>query len=315
VRIVFFGTPEVAADVLAALLKEKGEVVGVVTQPDRQKGRGQKLAFSPVKEIALKNGLPLEQPEKVKNNPLFKSILGSLRPDIGIVVAYGQIIPKEILDLPKHGFINLHASLLPKYRGAAPVQWALIKGEKESGMTIFRLAEQLDAGPVLAQLAVPISPEDDAETLLKKVFGVGQDLLLSLLPKIAAGEAPLIPQNDAEATFAPTLNKESGAVDWRKSALEIANLTRGMVPWPVAHTIFRGRQLRLFKVKPVDLPGLTPSSLPGEIVAIIKEEGIVVATGIGHLLIVELQLDGGKRMSCKSFLSGHDVKIGETLPN
>ncbi|MBU1866872.1 MAG: methionyl-tRNA formyltransferase, partial [Candidatus Margulisbacteria bacterium] len=222
---MFFGTPGPAAEVLALLLKQKEiEIVGVVTQPDRPKGRGQQLSFSPVKELALKNGLPLEQPEKIRHDQVFKSILESLRPDLGVVVAYGQILPGEILDLPKNGFINLHASLLPKYRGAAPVQWALIKGEKESGMTIFRLTEQLDAGPILSQRAVPIAPEDDAETLLKKVFEVGQRLLLELLPKIAAGKAVLTPQIETECSFAPTLSKESGAIDWRKTAAEIANL-------------------------------------------------------------------------------------------
>ncbi|MFH1390672.1 MAG: methionyl-tRNA formyltransferase [Candidatus Margulisiibacteriota bacterium] len=170
-RVVFFGTPGPAAEVLALLLKQKEiEIVGVVTQPDRPKGRGQQLSFSPVKELALKNGLPLEQPEKIRHDQVFKSILESLRPDLGVVVAYGQILPGEILDLPKNGFINLHASLLPKYRGAAPVQWALIKGEKESGTTIFRLTEQLDAGPILSQRAVPIAPEDDAETPAKEGF-------------------------------------------------------------------------------------------------------------------------------------------------
>lgn len=315
-RVVFFGTPNPAAQILASLIEEKGvEIVGVVTQPDRPRGRGQKLAFSPVKELALKNGFPLEQPEKVKDNQLFKGILASLQPDICVVVAYGKILPKEVLAIPKHGFINLHASLLPKYRGAAPVQWALIKGEKESGLTIFRLAEQLDAGPILAQAAVPIASEDDAETLMVKVFEIGQQLLLPLLPKIIAGQAKAIPQDDAAATFAPTLTKESGAIDWRKSALEISNMVRGMVSWPVAHTIFRGRRLKLFRVQPVDLPEIDPQAAPGTIVAIVKGEGVVVATGLGHLLIKEIQLAGGKRLSCASFLAGHDVEIGETLPN
>ncbi|MFA6170217.1 MAG: methionyl-tRNA formyltransferase [Candidatus Margulisiibacteriota bacterium] len=314
-KLVYFGTPEPAADVLAGLLKAGLTPALVVTQPDRPKGRGQIVGHSPVKEIALDHNLPLEQPERVRNNPVFKALLESIKPDLCIVVAYGQILPADILAIPRLGFINLHASLLPKYRGAAPVQWALINGEKESGVTVIRLTEELDAGPILARQAVLITPEDNAETYLRKAFVAGQELLLNLLPKLEAGEVRSIEQNEAEVTYAPTLKKESGAIDWRKSAVEIANLVRGTLPWPVAHTIYRGRQLKLFNVQTVDLPEIAPHRTVGEIVAIIKGEGLVIATGLGHLLIKEVQLDGGKRMSCASFLAGHDVEIGETLPN
>ncbi|MFA5034352.1 MAG: methionyl-tRNA formyltransferase [Candidatus Margulisiibacteriota bacterium] len=314
-KLVYFGTPDPAADVLAALLKAGFVPELVVTQPDRPKGRGQKIAFSPVKEVALGHNLPLAQPERVKNNPVFKKLLESINPDLCVVVAYGQILPAEILAIPRFGFINLHASLLPKYRGAAPVQWALINGERESGLSIIRLTEQLDAGPILARRAVPITAEDNAETYLRKAFIAGQELLLNLLPKLESGEIEPIEQNESEVTYAPTLKKESGAIDWRKTAIEIANLVRGTLPWPVAHTIYRGRQLKLFNVQAINLPEIAPHRTVGEIVAILKGEGVVIATGLGHLLIKEIQLDGGKRMSCASFLAGHDVEIGETLPN
>ena len=235
-RIIFFGTPEPAVAVLETLLKGNNEIVCVVTQPDRPKGRGQKLSFSPVKESALKHALPVEQPESVKNNKVFQSLIASLKPDLAVVVAYGKILPKELLAIPRYGFINLHASLLPKYRGAAPVQWALLKGEKESGITIFKIVEQLDAGPVIAQKKIKISEDDTAETLLKKIMAEGAKLLTAVLKAIAAGKADPVEQNEAAVTYAPQLTKESGEIDWKKSAREVHDRIRGLVPWPAAHT-------------------------------------------------------------------------------
>lgn len=314
-KIVFFGTPEPAAEVLKTLIEAKREIVAVVTQPDRPKGRGQKVVFSSVKEIALKAALPIEQPESVKNNLLFRSCLESLQPDLAVVVAYGKLLPKEVLDIPKYGFINIHASLLPKYRGAAPIQWALLKGEKESGVTIFKLAAALDAGPILAQKPVKIEDDDDYETLSKKLFAAACPLLLKTLHDIETGKAKYVPQNEAEVTYAATLTKESGEIDWRKPAGEINDRIRALINWPTAHTFFHGQRLKILKARVHSIDLDTREKQPGEVIEIIKNEGILVATGQGNLLVLELQLEGGKRMKAKDFIIGHDVKTGETLPS
>jgi methionyl-tRNA formyltransferase len=314
-RIIFFGTPEPAAAVLQTLIEAKREIALAVTQPDRPQGRGQKVVFSPVKELALKAGLPVEQPASVKNNPGFKALLSSLKPDLCVVAAYGKILPQEILEVPKYGFINLHASLLPKYRGAAPIQWALLNGEKETGITIFKLVEALDAGPVLASQAVPIGDDDNAETLTRKLFAAAGPLLTEALRAIEAGTAKYAAQNEAEATFAPTLTKESGELDWRQPAEEINDRVRALIGWPTAHTFFRGQRLKIFKARlePLDIAAQTRE--PGQIIEIVKNEGILVASGRGNLLLLEVQLEGKKRMKAYDFVIGHDVKTGETLPS
>ena len=314
-KIVFFGTPEPAAEVLQTLIDAKCEIVAAVTQPDRPQGRGQKVAFSPVKELTLKAGLPVEQPATVRNNPGFQAYLSSLKPDLCVVAAYGKILPQEILDIPKHGFINLHASLLPKYRGAAPIQWALLNGEKETGISIFKLVAELDAGPVLARATVKIEDNDNAETLTSKLFMAAGPLLIKTLREIEIGEAKDVPQNEAEASFAPTLTKESGEIDWKKPAEEINDRIRALITWPAAHTFFRGKRLKIFKarVEPLDIAAQARQA--GLIIEIVKNEGILVASGRGDLLLLEVQLEGKKRMKAYDFVIGHDVKTGETLPN
>jgi methionyl-tRNA formyltransferase len=286
----------------------------VVTQPDRPRGRGQKLTPSPVKEVALKHGLPLEQPEKLKGDRVFHSLIQSLNADLAVVVAYGQLIPKDLLDLLPHGFINLHASLLPAYRGAAPIQWALLNGERESGLTIFRLVPQLDAGPILSQRKVAISEEDNAVTLSHKIFSGAPDLLRQALQQIESGQAHYREQEEKLVSQAPLLTPESGEIDWKKSARQVHDRIRALAAWPVAHTFFRGRRLRLFGSRIVEQePGQTVQ--PGEIVSLVKKIGFVVATGEGFLLLDQLQIEGGKRLNAFDFALGHDVKIGETLPN
>ncbi len=314
-KIVFFGTPEPAAEVLQTLLEAKKEVVAVVTQPDRPRGRGQKVSFPPVKEVALKAGLPVEQPASVRNNAEFKTFLSALKPDLCVVVAYGKILPQDILDIPKYGFINIHAALLPKYRGAAPIQWALLNGEKETGITIFKLVEALDAGPVLAHKTVAIAEDDDYETLSRKLFSAACPLLLTAVRAIETGKAEYAEQNEAGVTYAATLTKESGEIDWRKPAAEINDRVRALVSWPTAHTYFHGKRLKIYRVRPVPLDLDTQKKQPGEIVDIIKNEGILVATGRGDLLLLELQLEGKKRMKAYDLVIGHDVKPGETLPS
>ena len=314
-KLVFFGTPEPAAEVLRSLIEAKLEIVAVVTQPDRPQGRGQKVAFSAVKELARKAGLRVEQPASVKNNPDFKASLSSLKPDLCVVAAYGKILPQEILDLPKHGFINIHASLLPKYRGAAPIQWALLNGEKETGITIFKLVEALDAGPVLASTGVKIEEEDDAAVLMKKLFAAAGPLLIKTLHEIETGNAKYVPQQESSASLAPTLTKESGEIDWRKPAEEIGNRVRALITWPTAHTFFRGQRLKIYKARLEPLDIATQEREPGLIIEIVKNEGILVASGRGNLLLLEVQLEGKRRMKAYDFVIGHDVKNGETLPS
>ncbi|MBU1026777.1 MAG: methionyl-tRNA formyltransferase [Candidatus Margulisbacteria bacterium] len=314
-KIIFMGTPQVAAETLKELIKSKHEIICVVTQPDRPKGRGQKVVFSPVKEVALQNDLPLEQPEKVKNNKVFVSLLKSLNPDIIVVVAYGMLLPKEILDIPKYGCLNVHASLLPKYRGAAPVQWALLKGEQETGITVMRLNELLDTGDIIFQEKVEIDDNDNAITLLDKLFDLGKGTLLKALGQIENGTVKYIKQNDSQATNAPMIKKESGEIDWTKSANEIHNRIRAMVPWPVAHTFYKEKLLKIWRSE-IHVLGLeTKTKQPGTIIQVVKNLGFVVATGNGNLLVSEVQLEGKKRMPAYNFVNGHDVKINETLPN
>ncbi|MFH1386724.1 MAG: methionyl-tRNA formyltransferase [bacterium] len=314
-RIIFFGTPEPAAKILEALAKTKHEIALVVSQPDRPKGRGQIISFSPVKEVAVKHKLPVEQPEKVKNNPDFLKKIKDFKADIAVVVAYGKILPKDLLDIPKHGFINLHASLLPKYRGAAPVQWAIINGEKTTGVTIFKIVEQLDAGPIVGSRELGVGSEDNAKTLLDKLFTLGEELLLETLVMIENGTAKFTPQDEEKVTYAPIITKESGELDWKKSANELDNRIRGLFPWPAAHTFWQGKRLKLIKAAPfnIELTGLKKS--PGEIIEIIKNEGFVVATGNGNLLVSEVQSEGGRPLNAYQFAIGHDVKIAEVLPS
>lgn len=314
-KIVFMGTPECGADVLQKLIETGHEIICVVTQPDRPRGRGQKISFSPVKELALKHGLPIEQPEKVKGNQQFNLLLQSISPDIIVVVAYGKILPKGILGIPKFGCINLHASLLPRYRGAAPIQWALLNGENETGITVMKIEELLDTGEIILQEKIRIDENDSAISLSNKLFQSGANLLVKALKQIEEGRAVYTPQKEAEATFAPAIEKESGEIDWRKSALQIHNRIRALVPWPAAHTFYKEKLLKIWRseVHVIDLNA--GARLPGEIVHIVKNIGFVVAAGKGEVLIREVQPEGGRRMPAFNYAIGHDVNIGETLPN
>ncbi len=304
------GTPEPAAKILKTLIESSHEIICVVTQPDRPKGRGKKITFSPVKELALQNDLAIEQPEKVKNNPVLSSLIKSLSPDIIVVVAYGQILPKEIIEIPKYKTINLHASLLPKYRGAAPVQWALLNGEKETGITVMKINEQLDAGDIIAREKVKIESDDNTQTLLEKLFVKGKNLLLLTLKQIEEGKAHYLKQDNNQATLAPSITKESAEIDWKKPAQEIHNRVRAMIPWPVAHTYYQEKLLKIWKSKVVDKNGA-----PGEVLEIVKHQGFVVGTGKGSLLVLEVQLEGKKRLSAHDFIVGKRLSIGDKIPS
>ncbi|MCU0640831.1 MAG: methionyl-tRNA formyltransferase [Candidatus Margulisbacteria bacterium] len=314
-KIIFFGTPDPAAQLLEALIEAKHEIALVVTQPDRPQGRGQKIEPPPVKTVALRHGLPVQQPDKLKGDQVFKALISSLSAEIAVVAAYGKLIPGELLSLPRFGFINVHASLLPKYRGAAPVQWALLNGETETGITIFRLVEQLDAGPIISQEKIPIAPTDNTETLLSKLFERSKDLLIKTLSSIASGQASFQPQDEAAVTYAPVLSKESGEIDWKKSAAEINNRVRALYPWPAAHTFYRGQRLQLLAAEPYAVDLALGDRLPGRILQLLKGEGFLVATGSGDLLVRTVKPAGGKAMKAADFALGHDVKTADILPN
>ena len=302
------GTPESAAKVLQTLIGAKEEIIGVITQPDRPKGRHLKPTSPPVKELALKYDLPVYQPEKIT-----RATLEPLKPDLVVVVAYGKLLPKEVLDLPKYGSLNIHASLLPRYRGAAPIQHALLDGEKETGVTIFQLDETLDTGDIIAQEKVKIEEKDTVPTLADKLFKLGAELLLKVIADLKAGQKlSKIKQDPSQATYAPSLKKEDGVINWQKGASEILNQIRALNPWPGAFTHFKGKLLKIWEAE-IEPATLAKHRGPGYIVELIKGNGFVVETGKGHLMVKEVQLEAGKRMPADDFVRGHGLKIGDLL--
>jgi methionyl-tRNA formyltransferase len=310
-KILFMGTPEPAAKCLNALIDSGEEIIAVFTQPDRPSGRGLKVVSSAVKDIAQKNKIALYQPEKVKD-PKTIELVKKLELDLIVVAAYGKILPKEIIDAPKFGSINVHASLLPKYRGAAPVQWALINGEKETGITIQKVFEALDTGDIILQEKVIITDEDNTSTLTEKLFNVGSRLLIDAIKLISSGKAIGIRQDEDSASYAPQLKKETGIIDWKKPTKKIFDLVRGCYPWPSAYTYYTGKLLKVTSAS----PGLgTHNKDAGTVVDRVEDEGFEVATGAGSLFIKEVQLEGGKRMHAWQFLNGHKLSVGDRLPN
>ncbi len=327
-RIIFMGTPELAAVSLQALLHEPAfHVVAVATQPDRPKGRELKLQPSPVKQIAMRAGLPVLQPEKARDEN-FIAELRRLEPDLIAVAAFGQILPKSILELPRFGCLNVHTSLLPKYRGAAPVQWAILNNEAETGVTIMKMDAGLDTGDILAQRATPIRPDDNAETLHDRLAHIGAELLVQTVQDYVTGKIQPHPQDSALATHVPKIKKTDGQIDWRLPATTIWNRVRAFTPWPGAFTFLFG--VPAGKVAAVSEPpeGGTPNTArpqllkiweanvvsaagePGKILTADKS-GIVVGCGEGSLKITVLQREGGRRMSAQEFLAGHALKSGQ----
>lgn len=307
-RVVFMGTPEFAVPTLEILHNSVYDIAAVVTQPDRPKGRGQKLTASPVKEYACRNKLTVLQPEKVKNQE-FIAQLHALSPDIIVVVAYGQILSEEILTLPRYGCINVHASLLPKYRGAAPIHWALINGETKTGVTTMHMAKGLDTGDMILKVEIPITKEDTTGSLHTKLSELGASLLLETVQQIAGGHAPREPQDDTLATYAPLLKREHEQLVWGKTAEQLFNQTRGLNPWPGAYTTHRGRKLKIWRV---ELVAGNQLQLPGTISKIDKV-GIIMATGEGLLRILELQPENAKRMLAVDYARGHHLETGELM--
>lgn len=306
-NLVFCGTPRFAVPTLEKLLASGFPVSLVVTQPDRPRGRGLELAPSPVKARALALGLPVTQPDRIKNNPEFQSHISLLQPDAIIVVGYGRMIPQWMLDLPRHGNINLHASLLPKYRGAAPIQWAIARGESVTGVTTMSIDSGLDTGDILLQKEVPIPPEDTAETLAPRLAAVGADLLIETLRGFQAGTVRPCPQDNAKATLAPVLKKEDGRIDFQRTAQDLCNRLRGFQPWPGGFTTFRGKNLQVWAAKPSPF-----ETAPGQLT--VHGDRLLVGSGKSAALeLLELQPEGKKRMAARDFMHGYHPKTGEKL--
>jgi methionyl-tRNA formyltransferase len=307
-RLIFMGTPQFALPSLEALLTAGEEVAAVVTQPDRPRGRGQIVTPSPVKQLALDWNLPVLQPARLKDPELIRR-LQALEPELTIVVAYGRIFPHDILALPSVGSLNVHASLLPRYRGAAPINWALIRGEKETGVTVQWLRYALDSGPIFLQERVPITPEDNVGSLYTRLAERGAVLLVQALEMLRRGEAVQIPQNEAEATLAPPISREMRQIHWELEAAEVAGWIRGLDPKPGAATLWKGKVLKVFgaRVKKTE----RRSTSPGTVLRL-TPQGLEIACGQGSVTVKELQLAGHKRLEIAEFLRGQPL-IGQVL--
>lgn len=307
-RIVFMGTPEFAVPSLEALLASEDQVVGIVTQPDRPKGRGHELASPPVKLVAQRAGIPFLQPLKIRT-PDFLEALAAWKPDLIAVTAYGRILHAPILNLPPKGCVNVHGSLLPKYRGAAPVQWAVINGETETGITTMLMDEGMDTGSMLLQERIPILPDDTAGTVAPRLAELGGRLLVETIRQLKAGAITPRVQDHTQATMAPLLKKEDGLLDWGMSAQSIVNRVRGMSPWPGAYTFYGQERWNIWKAAAVQEPA---HGQPGTILMGAKQS-LKVATGKGVLELLEIQTANSKRMSVGQFLAGHRISPGEML--
>ena len=301
-RVVFMGTPDIAATCLKKILADGFDVVGVYTQPDRPKGRGMKLVASPVKEVALAANIPVFQPENFREEETVEA-LRALKPDICAVVAYGRILPQKVLDVPTFGCINIHASVLPKYRGSAPYQWAVLDGLTETGVTAMYLCREMDAGDIIDVSKTPIGENETAGELLDRLAVLGADLLSKTLSRFAAeGKVPAIPQNPTEVSYAPMLDKTMCPIDWNQSAQQVHNHVRGLHPWPVATMVLQGKN---FKVH--DTRVASGSGTPGQILGLTKT-GLVIACGEGAVEITSLQAEGGKRMAAPDYFRGHPLE-------
>ena len=300
-RVIFMGTPDFAVPCLARLV-EISDVVAVVTQPDRPKGRGQKLLPPPVKAFAQEHGIAVYQPVRVKA-PDFVDVLRGLTPDLIVVVAFGQILSKEILSLPPLGCINVHASLLPRYRGAAPMQWAIVRGEKETGVTTMFMDEGLDTGDMLMREKLPITQTMTAAELHDAMMKLGADVLERTLFSLSEGTLKRTPQDETLSTYAPLLDKEVGRIDWKKSAQEIHDLVRGLNSWPGAYTMLTGQKFKIWRTRLAE-----GTAEPGEIAAVTKQ-GLLVGTGEGMLEILELQAPSRKKMAAGDYVRGHGLRL------
>ena len=299
-RVVFMGTPDIAATCLKRIIADGFDVVGVYTQPDRPKGRGMKMVASPVKEVALANGLPVFQPENFRADETVEQ-LRALRPDVAAVVAYGRILPQRVLDIAPKGFINIHASLLPKYRGSAPYQWAVLDGQKETGVTAMHLIREMDAGDIIDAVKTPIAPDETAGELLDRLAVLGAGLLSKTLGRIEMGGVTHTKQDESRVSYAPMLDKSMCPIDWNRTAQQVHDHVRGLHPWPVATMELNGQHFKVHATRIV--PG---SGKPGQILGLTKT-GLVIACGEGAVEIQSLQAEGGKRMAAPDYFRGHPL--------
>lgn len=307
-RIIYMGTPAFAVPPLDAMAAAGHQVLTVVTQPDRPRGRGRKLTPSPVKQTALRLGIPVRQPEKIRTEA-FSREMAALKPDVLVVVAFGKILTRDLLDLPRLGAVNIHGSILPRYRGPAPIQWAVINGEKKTGVTAMLMDEGLDTGPMLCTREVPIRPDDTSATLHDRLSVAGAGLLITALEGLAAGTLRPLPQDDSQATYAPMLSKKDGHIRWERPARELECFIRGVTPWPGAYTFHDERRLKIFKTEPLNVD---TRETPGRVLPAFADE-LRVATGDGVLSILEIQGASGKRLSIRDFLRGYCLPPGTIL--
>jgi len=305
-RIVFMGTPDFAVPCLARLIQDGHDIPGVFSQPDKPRGRGYTLTPPPVKELALAHGIPVHQPAKLRDGEA-ERLLRELAPELIVVVAYGKILPPQILEIPPLGCVNVHASLLPKLRGAAPIQWSIIGGDEETGVTTMYMAEGMDTGDIILQRRTPIGPEETAGELFARLSALGAQCLAEILPLLAQGTAPRIPQDEAAATYAPMLDKQTGMIDFSKSAREICCLVRGVTPAPGARTLCGGKLLKVHRAAPA--PGFA-----GEPGRVLDDKRLVVGCGDSEAVeLLTVQPEGKKPMEGAAFLCGRGVKRGEKL--
>ena len=298
-RLLFMGTPEFAVPCLARLIADGYEIAGVFTQPDKPKGRGHKLAPPPVKELALQHSLPVYQPEKLRDGQALE-IFRSLKPDLAVVVAYGRILPKELLEVPALGCVNVHGSLLPKYRGAAPIQWSVLNGDAVGGITTMYMAEGLDSGDMILQEETPIGENETAGELYERLSQIGASLLSETVKQILSGNAPRIPQEESQATLAPMLEKPMGQLDFSKPAFAVHKWICGMNPWPAAFTSLDGMTVKVYRSRIAQGEGEPGTVLLGK--------GLTVACGQGAVELLEIQAQGGKRMAAADYLRGHPLQ-------
>ncbi len=302
-RIVFMGTPEFAVPCLRALVEGPWQVVGVFTQPDKPKGRGNKVIFSPVKEYALQAGVPVYQPERIRKESV--ELLKSLDADVFVTAAFGQILSQAILDIPRLGCVNVHPSLLPRHRGSAPINWAILQGDAVTGVSTMMMARGVDSGDVLLQTEQPMLPGETAGEMTERLSHVGAALLAETLRRLESGTITRTPQDESQMTYDPMLNKDMGRVDWQRSAVEIVNQIHGLNPWPGVSVPWAGGRLKLHRAKVAEGEGA-----PGEVLRADPKQGLVVASGEGAVEIVQLQAPGGKAMLARDYLRGHPMAVG-----
>lgn len=309
-RIVFFGTPAFAVPTLQGLLSSRHQVIAVITQPDRARGRGQQIAFSPVKEVARGAGVPILQPERLKA-PEFIDPFRSLAPDLTVVAAYGRIIPAMVLEIPRHGMINVHASILPKYRGAAPVHRAVMAGDTETGASLMQLVFELDAGPVFDTVRTPIGPDETTSDVEARLATLGAELCVKVVDDIAAGRAHAVAQDASQATYAARVTKEEGPIDWTLPARVIHNRVRGLYPWPHASATIAGARVLVLRTA-IAADAVAPQTPPGTVIRAAGDD-LILSTGSGALRILQLQPEGRRPMSAREFLAGRRLAPGARL--